>query len=175
MSLHHIPRELTVSSLASVGCEPGTYALVCRSPHETEIRVGRLGVVPFRRGFYVYVGSAFGPGGVRARVARHVTHPLNRHWHVDYLWPALGIEEIWYSQDPRPREHAWARVLCHGMRCSMPFPQFGSTDCECEAHLAFFGRLPSFPSFRAHLHDAIPSHHAVTRLTAGAREGALKW
>ena len=41
---------------------PGTYALVLRFSSGLEIVVGRLGVLAVQPGFYVYVGSALGPG-----------------------------------------------------------------------------------------------------------------
>jgi len=156
---------MAMSGLASVASHPGTYALVCRPSCEAEIPVGRLGVLPVRYGFYVYVGSAFGPGGVRARVARHVNHGLSRHWHVDYLWPVFRIGEIWYSHDPMRREHEWVRILRHAMGCSVPLRRFGASDCRCEAHLAFFEQLPSFGAFRAQVHTTICDHHAVRRVT----------
>jgi Uri superfamily endonuclease len=157
---------MAVPGLAAIGSRPGTYALVCRASREAEIAVGRLGVLPVRPGFYVYAGSAFGPGGVRARVARHVNRSLNRHWHVDYLWPALRVAEIWYSHDPVRREHEWVRILRHAMGCAVPLPRFGASDCRCEAHLAFFRQSPSFGAFRAHARRTIGGHHAMRRVTA---------
>jgi Uri superfamily endonuclease len=138
--------------ISEPGPHPGTYALVCRSSCAAEIAVGRLGVLPVRRGFYVYVGSAFGPGGLRARVGRHVKRSPNRHWHVDYLWPVLRIREIWYAHERVRREHEWARILRHAMGGSLPLPRFGASDCRCESHLAFFAKAPSFDAFRTHVH-----------------------
>jgi Uri superfamily endonuclease len=135
-----------------VESRPGTYALVCRSGREADIAVGRLGALAIRRGYYVYVGSAFGPGGVRARVERHLRHGSSRHWHVDYLWPAVRVEEVWYSHARRRQEHSWARILCGEMGRPVPLRGFGASDCRCEAHLAFFDLLPSFDAFRAHVH-----------------------
>lgn len=142
----------------------GTYALVCRASRAAEIAVGRLGVLPVRRGYYVYVGSAFGPGGVRARVARHLSGGRRLHWHVDYLRPALRIEEVWYSHDPARREHQWIGLLREAMGASLPLRRFGASDCRCEAHLAFFERLPSFASFRARVHAMIRHHGTVRRV-----------
>jgi Uri superfamily endonuclease len=51
---------------------PGTYALLLSSAADGVIRVGRLGDLRLQPGFYVYVGSALGPGGVRARLAHHM-------------------------------------------------------------------------------------------------------
>ena len=50
---------------------PGTYALLLRASKEQTIEVGALGAMPVRPGMYVYVGSAFGSGGLQARVGRH--------------------------------------------------------------------------------------------------------
>ena len=131
--------------------------------------MGRLGVLAIRPGYYVYVGSAFGPGGVRARVARHVGQGARRHWHVDYLWPLLWVGEIWYCHDPIRREHEWAGILLHAMRSSVPLRLFGASDCRCEAHLAFFEQRPSFGSFLARVHAAIRGHGTVSRFLVAGR------
>ena len=65
--------------------EPGTYFLVLRCSSTRAVRVGRLGTMRLLPGYYLYVGSAYGPGGLRARIGHHC-HPADRlHWHVDYL------------------------------------------------------------------------------------------
>ena len=46
---------------------PGTYVLVLRCSSNRTIRVGCLGSIRLRPGYYLYVGSGFGPGGLRAR------------------------------------------------------------------------------------------------------------
>ena len=79
---------------------PGTYVLILWSRGVHRIRIGRLGELLTRPGFYVYVGSAFGPGGVRARVARHRRGCSRPHWHIDYLRSRTRLEEVWYSHDP---------------------------------------------------------------------------
>lgn len=47
----------------------GTYILILSSPARSTIDVGRLGRMTLAHGYYLYVGSAFGPGGLRARIA----------------------------------------------------------------------------------------------------------
>jgi hypothetical protein len=56
-----------------------------------EIRVGRLGKLGFDTGIYAYVGSALGPGGVAARLSRHIAGARKDRWHIDYL---LGEGEV---------------------------------------------------------------------------------
>ena len=48
----------------------GIYALVLHLEHREEITVGKLGTVTFPAGYYLYVGSALGPGGLEARLAQ---------------------------------------------------------------------------------------------------------
>jgi Uri superfamily endonuclease len=68
-----------------MGAQQGTYALLLRARVEQAIEVGALGTLSVRPGTYVYVGSAFGPGGLSARVRRHADGTGTLHWHVDYL------------------------------------------------------------------------------------------
>jgi len=52
-------------------------------PPECKSAVGdKLDLLP---GYYIYIGSAFGPGGVRARMLRHLRADKPKHWHIDYL------------------------------------------------------------------------------------------
>jgi Uri superfamily endonuclease len=93
-------------------------------------------------GFYVYIGSALGPGGVRARLAHHMRPAERPHWHIDYLRFHTTLEEIWFCYDPKSREHDWAIRLAGLPGASMPLAGFGSSDCECESHLLFFEKRP---------------------------------
>ncbi|ELZ98715.1 endonuclease associated protein [Haloferax mucosum ATCC BAA-1512] len=111
----------------------GTYALVFDVP-ETTIEVGALGACRFPAGGYVYVGSAFGTGGLR-RVRRHRrvasgAHDA-RHWHVDYLGghSDVALERVVCVTD-RDVECAVASALG-----APTVDGFGSSDCSCEAHL----------------------------------------
>jgi Uri superfamily endonuclease len=75
----------------------GTYALVFRLARASDVCVGRLGRYSLRPAFYVYVGSAFGPGGLAARLEHHLGSLARPHWHVDYLRQAADLEEIWLA------------------------------------------------------------------------------
>ncbi|PSP88059.1 DUF123 domain-containing protein [Halobacteriales archaeon QS_4_69_34] len=113
----------------------GTYTLVLERDLGATIEVGALGEHEFPAGWYVYTGSALGPGGF-ARVERHraVADGENdtRHWHVDHLLghPGTTIERVVRSEDV-DAECAITRVL-PGRRV----PGFGASDCECGSHLA---------------------------------------
>src|SRR5664280_171056 len=116
---------------------------------------GRLGALRLRSGFYVYVGSALGPGGVRARRAHHRKLSRRPHWHIDYLRAHTRVEEIWYCLDTRRLEHIWAEHIRLTEGASVPLVGFGSTDCRCESHLFFFERRPSRERFRQVLGNGI--------------------
>ena len=141
--------------------EPGTYALLARAAKARSVRVGSLGELRVCRGTYVYVGSAFGPGGVAARVAHHLRIAVAPRWHMDYLRPLLRIREIWYSHDPVQREHAWTRAFGGVRGSTTPFPGFGASDCGCYSHLFFFERPPSLRSFLREIRADIPRHARV--------------
>jgi Uri superfamily endonuclease len=122
---------------------PGTYALVLESTDEQWVEVGKLGRLQVRPGFYVYVGSAFGPGGLKARTAHHARISVRPHWHIDYLRPICHLKEIWYSYESKRYEHRWAGALSRFERATIPLAGFGASDCSCPSHLFRFSRKPS--------------------------------
>jgi Uri superfamily endonuclease len=140
---------------------PGTYALVMRCSSHQQVEVGKLGRLRLRPGFYVYAGSAFGPGGLKARIAHHIKISKNPHWHLDYLRPALTLKEIWFTYDSGQREHQWAGVLAGIRGATIPFSGFGASDCRCKSHLTFFDSRPSGDCFRRRLHAAVNPHEKI--------------
>jgi Uri superfamily endonuclease len=114
---------------------PGTYALVMRCTASRRLAIGRLGALEAAPGYYIYTGSALGPGGLAARVRRHLRTSHIVHWHVDYLRPVLSIDEVWYCVDGARHEHAWALGLAALPGVSIPLARFGASDCRCPAHL----------------------------------------
>jgi Uri superfamily endonuclease len=115
-----------------------------------QVSTGRLGDVHLAPGFYGYVGSAFGPGGVRARLGRHLSGAGRAHWHIDYLRAACDVHGAWVSYHGRRLEHGWAQALL-ALPGARPLAGFGATDCECPTHLVGFGRVPSLPAFQRQL------------------------
>ena len=64
----------------------GVYALILKCGRDATIRAGSRLSVSVRSGeILVYVGSALGPGGLRARVGRHLRRDKRVRWHIDYL------------------------------------------------------------------------------------------
>ena len=50
--------------------DKGTYVLIVSVTQMKRLEIGRLGTFDVVPGFYAYVGSAFGAGGLRTRMAR---------------------------------------------------------------------------------------------------------
>ena len=130
-----------------VGDGPGTYVLWFQLERDREIEVGRLGRFHVSAGIYAYVGSARGPGGVAARVARHLRRSRSSHWHVDYLRAEAEPVGVWWAAGGGRRECAWAAALARMPRATLPVAGFGASDCRCSTHLIRFPALPTAPAF----------------------------
>lgn len=120
---------------------PGTYVLVFQAAMAWRLEVGRLGEIALETGYYLYVGSAFGPGGLAARIQRHWRREKRLHWHMDYLRPWLQPLEVWIDMSDQRLEHQWARRLLADIRFK-PVTGFGCSDCDCQAHLFHTIDLP---------------------------------
>ena len=115
----------------------GTYVLLLDLGSNFRGAVGALGVVSLPLGRYCYVGSAHGPGGLGARLGRHLRGPARSHWHVDHLAghvSALGW--LWVEGDER-LECRWVQTLLSLPGATAPARGFGASDCArgCAAHL----------------------------------------
>ena len=89
----------------------GTYLLLFDLPESVTFQAGRLGSVTLAAGWYVYAGSALGPGGLQARVGRHLRSAKKQHWHVDYLTAVAPVRAVWYTVSEKRLECAWAAAL----------------------------------------------------------------
>ena len=162
----HIQNSESEMDLSEIPNTSGTYALILHLRRLAEIRIGKLGIHEFNAGYYVYVGSAFGPGGLRGRLTHHL-RPINSpkaHWHIDYLRDkphGATMFEIWWTADRQEREHQWADTLASDRRFCIPIEKFGSSDCGCVSHLFQSQKLPNFQSFVQHIHRITLGHDTV--------------
>ncbi|MBJ19628.1 MAG: GIY-YIG nuclease family protein [bacterium] len=134
--------------------KPGTYALVFECSEDALVSVGALGEVPVAKGYLVYIGSAFGPGGLLGRLRHHVG-PLGRpRWHVDYLRRSASLVGTWCASGPRSLEHLWAARFSELRGFTIPRKGFGSSDCGCPTHLLHGRWRPTGRHTRARLATA---------------------
>lgn len=133
---------------------PGVYALILLCPRERWIAVGALGLRRFSAGWYVYVGSAWGPGGLRGRAGRHLRgRRVAPRWHIDFLHRAATVRELWFLPGaPAQVEHRIAAFFAGFPEVSVPVLRFGASDCRCRAHLFAFAARPRPEPLAAGLH-----------------------
>ncbi len=129
--------------------------MILHLAHPTAITVGRLGRFDFGPGWYVYAGSARGPGGLAARLSRHLRLSKPLRWHVDYLRLYARPVAVWYAVGDERRECAWADALLRMSGALNPAPRFGASDCRCPTHLAHFPTPPDLAAFTRAVGDSI--------------------
>ena len=149
--------------------EKGTYVLIASVPQMKRIEIGRLGRFDIIPGYYAYVGSAFGSGGLRARLGHHLESTADPHWHIDYLLQVAQPVEIWYTTVDQKLEHHWADLLEKARRFRIPIPRFGSSDYHRTraSHLFYSKRCPAFEWFRQRLVEQFEDVHAERYEIAG--------
>ena len=113
----------------------GCYCLIIHVKRKSEILIGsKLGPVKFRKGIYVYVGSAM--NSLEPRLKRHLSDEKKLHWHIDSLLKDDNskILDIIYNID----EKVECDISEHLKSKSIGVKNFGCTDCDCESHLYYF-------------------------------------
>jgi len=150
---HQLSRPLTPAPES--GTEPGTYVLFVAVAAAADIEIGRLGVIRFEAGRYAYIGSAFGPGGLEARLNRHLRAGKRRHWHIDYLRETADVIRVWTIAGPDRLECQLAGQLA-AARGAKPVAGFGASDCGCNSHLVALPRLPAAEYVLRRLREAVP-------------------
>lgn len=141
----------------------GTYALVFNCSTSFQAVVGKLGPVYLSSGYWIYVGSAFGLGGLRSRLSHHLKPSHRPHWHLDYIKSTLRLVEIWTTTDTIKREHDWAAIVSTFNGASRPIEGFGATDCTCRSHLIHLPRRPGFFRFKKQTRTVIPAQGRLFR------------
>ncbi len=113
---------------------PGAYLLLIELAAPLALDIPSLGPATLPAGRYAYGGSAYGPGGLRARIGRHLRRDKPQRWHVDRLTAAgrvIGVRAV-----PGGRECALVGGLLELPGTLVPVPGLGSSDCRsCPAHL----------------------------------------
>ncbi|NPA91596.1 MAG: GIY-YIG nuclease family protein [Chloroflexi bacterium] len=116
--------------------EPGTYALIFHVTRTCTCVVGKRGTVTLSPGYYVYVGSAHGPGGLAARLRRHLREGKRLHWHIDYITQHVAPVAVLYAVGREPQECMWVQQVLDRPGTLVPMFGLGSGDCRsgCPAH-----------------------------------------
>jgi len=122
--------------------DKGSYLLGISLAQVLDLFVGRLGQFAFSAGYYIYAGSAQGPGGLAARLNRHRRREKQLHWHIDYLLAHACLTDVWSIVSKERLECLWARGVAEMPGARIVAPRFGASDCRCPAHLIHFSQPP---------------------------------
>ncbi|MBN2202692.1 MAG: DUF123 domain-containing protein [Candidatus Aenigmarchaeota archaeon] len=121
----------------------GTYVLVTFLSKDCRIKIGSLGTIDFKKGYYCYVGSAMGPGGLKSRTGRHKRlckdKKANLRWHIDYFLvnKQVSLKKVVASKMNECKLSRKVGKNALGIR------GFGCSDCKCQNHFYYFKHLKS--------------------------------
>ena len=112
----------------------GAYLLLLRLDRPLAADIPTLSADILPPGWYAYAGSARGPGGLSARIARHLKTDKAVHWHIDRLTPAAAA--LFALAYPEGDECALIAALLNRGAFTVPLAGFGASDCRtCPSHL----------------------------------------
>ena len=99
-----------------------------------------MGRLKFSAGYYCYIGSALN-GRLYNRVKRHISRvsTKKKHWHIDFLldFPDIKVIKVILVPSPVREECKLAKTI---KKLSInEVIGFGSSDCNCNSHLYYFG------------------------------------
>ena len=123
---------------------PGSYIILFKLTKPSKVKIGKLGVYDFHKGYYTYTGSAM--NGLKGRIERHLNSKKKLHWHIDYLLgnPKVRIEKIYAFPCSIKRECQINQKLKSKSGNQILIPGFGSSDCKsnCKSHLLYWSQNP---------------------------------
>lgn len=119
--------------------QKGAYILVLELRKDISLNIKALGKVQLAKGMYAYVGSAWGPGGLKARICRHIKKRKKLFWHIDYLTQLDVVEPLVAILFLEQKiESKLAELLSQYFS---GIPRFGSTDTKDFSHLFLIDNL----------------------------------
>jgi sugar fermentation stimulation protein A len=127
----------------------GAYRLLIRINIDTTIKIGALGYHSFKKGIYIYTGSAM--KNLKQRIERHNSKDKKLHWHIDYLLdnPNAKILKIEVYESETKNECDLNQQLINSNNTIIPVKGFGSSDCNiCQAHLVMLKENKSSEDLR---------------------------
>ena len=89
------------------------------------------------KGFYIYVGSAFGAGGLSSRLHRHLRKRKKIHWHIDQLTTSLFCTVYGVAVFLNEKIECDIAQKLSKIEATVPMMNVGNSDCinKCSSHL----------------------------------------
>ena len=100
-----------------------------------EIRIKKR-ILSLQKGFYIYVGSAFGAGGLSSRIHRHLRKDKKQHWHIDQITCAENCTVYGVATFLNEKSECIISGKLKKMKGLTPVVGFGNSDCKnsCQSH-----------------------------------------
>ncbi|MCP5054650.1 MAG: DUF123 domain-containing protein, partial [bacterium] len=119
--------------------DKGSYLMVFYNATPFTETIGALGERTFKKGYYVYVGSAM--RGLEKRIKRHMQKKKPLRWHLDYISPSRMKTEKVYRIN---RTERLEEKLAEGMLQISPgyVEGFGASDSGVVSHFFYFPDRP---------------------------------
>ncbi|MCU0287674.1 MAG: DNA/RNA nuclease SfsA [Acidobacteria bacterium] len=119
--------------------DKGSYILVFFNEKPFKKIIGSLGQREFKKGYYVYVGSAL--QGLEKRIKRHLRQTKKIRWHLDYISPqCMKVKKIYPILRSDRIEVELARKMME--ICDEFVPGFGASDSTMDSHFFYFRESP---------------------------------
>jgi len=116
----------------------GFYGIFIKLKSDRYIKFGVGKGAHFRKGFYLYVGSAMGGIG---RINRYIgVKKKKKHWHIDYFLEFGVVKMIIFIPSEKRREEEIAKKMATKFNY---IKGFGSTDTSADSHLFYSPLLDS--------------------------------
>ena len=115
----------------------GTYLLFIKVIDPVEITIkGKSSFL--NRVYYIYIGSAFGAGGLSSRLHRHLRRKKKKHWHIDQITSSKFSEIAGIGVSLKQRVECELSKIISDIEGTVPIIGFGNSDCEKKCISHFF-------------------------------------
>ena len=114
----HDPRNSLLLKADEAPSLPGVYAMAIEFADAVAVTLSGQPPITLPAGRYLYCGSAKGPGGLKARLSRHMRRGKSVRWHVDQL-TEQGLDDRRFGYFPEVTSARWCECvrIC---QCQLP-------------------------------------------------------
>ena len=125
----------------------GAYAILFYLSSDSLVYIPRYGHVNFKKGFYIYSGSA--KKNLIHRVTRHSKKDKKIKWHIDYFSVLDSVTTLKKFLFFDKTECEINSFFCANGGKTL-IKNFGSTDCKnnCHSHFLYFKKRPTLKLIR---------------------------
>ncbi|MDT7864584.1 MAG: GIY-YIG nuclease family protein [Thermoproteota archaeon] len=114
----------------------GSYILIIKIKKKFKTKIGKIGDIDFKKGYYLYIGSS--KKTYKSRILRYLSKIKRKHWHIDYLITNKNAIIIGFILLLNKNECDISKIFYNNKFKYVS--KFGCSDCKCRSHLFYIGR-----------------------------------